>query len=172
MLGVFIILDCASDSNGSHFLCNCSGIHGKNVCYKILSLFSITSSINLFSHRVWYKVVPMRDFAIKLPASLGPAVQSDERDRTDSGSLPGAEPLLKGDLQLSAGNPSGESSGCSSGTESVASSADTASHMSISDSGTDQPKSPSPSLTEPLEKDITIRQRPNVKKAGKIPFFS
>lgn len=114
----------------------------------------------------------MRDFAIKLPASLGPAVQSDERDRTDSGSSPGAEPLLKGDLQLSVGNPSGESSGCSSGTESVASSADTASHMSISDSGTDQPKSPSPSLTEPLEKDITIRQRPSVKKAGKIPFFS
>ncbi|KAL1493403.1 hypothetical protein ABEB36_011464 [Hypothenemus hampei] len=118
--------------------------------------------LSYLTKKMWCKVTGMRNFPAKLPTGLDTVVSTSESKRKNPDeTLPG-EPLLPEKLSPPSQNVNGDSSGCCSGTESVSSSADSAGHLSISDSGTDHPRSPS--LGESEHRDISLRQRPSVKK--------
>ncbi|XP_066158032.1 cytokine receptor isoform X1 [Euwallacea fornicatus] len=112
-----------------------------------------------FSKNTCNKVVGMQNCPVKLPTDMDHVIDTETKEKNMDETLPG-EPLLpekqpKGGTQNkdTQRNPSGESSGCCSGTESI-SSGESAGHLSISDSGTDQPRSPSLP-----ESEANIRQR-------------
>ncbi|EFA12822.1 cytokine receptor [Tribolium castaneum] len=104
-------------------------------------------SVGFFSTRLYNHCKFMRDVEVKLPPGLAPVVADHtlvpwstekRQDPGDSHSPPDEELLL---VKMSEGRHfSGDSSGCSSGHESVTSSLESGTHISSSsDSGTEQP---------------------------------
>lgn len=108
----------------------------------------------------------MRNCPVKLPPGLEAVVNNYEPKEKHSDEILPGEPLLPEKFPTQPRNASGETSGCCSGTESVSSSVESAGHLSMSDSGTEQPRSPS--LGESEHRDVSLRQRPNVKKTGML----
>lgn len=101
----------------------------------------------------------MRDVEVKLPSGLAPVVTADiglsnwggPKIQEEQSHHPSADEELLLVKFPNTGNLSGDSSGCSSGHESVTSSLESGTHLSsTSDSGTEQPRS---SSTEDLHKN-------------------
>ncbi|XP_076261381.1 cytokine receptor domeless isoform X1 [Rhynchophorus ferrugineus] len=114
--------------------------------------------------RIWARILGMRNVPVKLPDGLAAVVENYQEKEKHSD-----EPLLSKNFPSQNRNPSGESSGCSSGHESVASSIESTGHLSASDSGTEQPRSPS--LGETDTRDVALRQRvtkPTGKKSDYV----
>ncbi|KAG5899472.1 hypothetical protein JTB14_015324 [Gonioctena quinquepunctata] len=146
---------------------NCG--HYSSLLYIILSVIMISAVAALFfgfrKIYAWCKV--MRDVEVKLPPGLAPVVE--QRDLVPWGSEKNPDDIdrsSRADEQLllekiSEIRTSGDSSGCSSGHESITSSLESTTHTSI-DSGTDQPRN----ITEENRRN-SLRQR-NVSSKGYV----
>ncbi|KAJ8973280.1 hypothetical protein NQ317_019546 [Molorchus minor] len=116
--------------------------------------------------RAYVSIKDMKNIDPKLPPGLSVKVNINNADNMRSMNSIGADEELllnkiKGGLRSS-----GDSSGCSSGHESITSSLESTTHISPSDSGTEQPKSPS--LSE--NRRHSLRQRnvaPGVRPTSK-----
>ncbi|XP_030748667.1 cytokine receptor isoform X2 [Sitophilus oryzae] len=129
----------------------------------IAAIFIFGGLMVYLGKKLWGHISLMRNVTVKLPDGLADLVNYPEKEKQHSD-----VPLLNKKFPGQTNNAlSGESSGCSSGQESVASSIESTGHLSASDSGTEQPRSPS--LGETDGRDIALRQRatknPNVKKS-------
>ncbi|RZB38682.1 cytokine receptor, partial [Asbolus verrucosus] len=111
-----------------------------------LNLLNLTAEMNIILLYKHCKI--MRDVEVKLPPGLAPVVADHtlvawntekHQENCDFRSPPDEELLL---VKMNEGRHlSGDSSGCSSGHESVTSSLESGTHISTSDSGTEQPGS-------------------------------
>ncbi|KAG5308307.1 DOME protein, partial [Acromyrmex insinuator] len=115
----------------------------------IVGVVSFVACIVCFVYmfkRMWIKCRAMRDVEVKLPPGLAPP------DAPDTQPLKKSEPHIR--------QPSADSSGCSSGQESVTSSL-TAESQVCSDSGTevDAMHTPSDKLKSQPVRELTLRQR-------------
>lgn len=111
----------------------------------------------------------MRDVEVKLPPGLTSGVEVNwptekNEDKCHIDSPPDEQSLLdKNETEMKRID---DSSGCSSGHESVTSSLETTTHLSSSDSGTEQPRS---SSSEEMRRH-SLRQRNVGAKTGYLPF--
>ncbi|XP_060537286.1 cytokine receptor [Cylas formicarius] len=122
------------------------------------------------SKKGWEKWKDMKALQPKFPDGIEAVINSElEKEKhldDDDHSLPADElPMLK-KFPSQSRTLSGDSSGLSSGNESVASSLHSAENFSTSDSGTEHPRSPSLSGSE-HNRDISLRQRTSVNKPFK-----
>lgn len=121
--------------------------------------FFIVLALFYMAKRMYFHFQEMRDVEVKLPSGLAPVVAADiglnhwgpPKVQEDQSRRPSADEELLLVKMSDSRNLSGDSSGCSSGHESVTSSLESGTHLSsTSDSGTEQPRS---SSTEDLRKN-------------------
>ncbi|XP_011874868.1 PREDICTED: cytokine receptor [Vollenhovia emeryi] len=126
----------------------------------MVGVFSITACMACFVYmfkRMWIKCRAMRDVEVKLPPGLAPGSHADTR-------------LLEKNNELHIRQPSADSSGCSSGQESVTSSL-TAESQVCSDSGTevDAVHAPSDKLkSQPVREMTHLRQRSTTRAPASL----
>ncbi|XP_050314770.1 cytokine receptor isoform X2 [Anthonomus grandis grandis] len=127
----------------------------------ILSVVFLVVLLVYAARMTYYKVRSMCNYPkVLLPPELNNVIGKFDqgKEKLPDEMLPG-EPLLPEKIMRPI-NPSGDTSGCCSGAESV-SSVESGGVVSL-DSGTSQMGSPNLDATE--SKDVALRQRPNVKK--------